>query len=229
MNKRDVMMEPSSFGTTLLIALIDSYGTECIQWEPETLRKQVEEDLDINLPGSTMDRIMAAMSVLASDMFFVSIEGFNNTCESLNFGAVSGNKFIPCELDDIIWGCTEARLLLGAEEYDSADWSHDIGRYTGLQLSLEGVTKAPSIIGFAEFAPEELDNKDMLLADDQLMAATYQSRQTDVVRELDREAISKMQGLLQQVSSMQLEEGQTEQVKTLLADITGTLTETQNG
>jgi len=225
MTIRDVFRDKGTFGTTLLIAVIDAYGTECIEWDPEALRKEILDDYQVDLSASTMDRIMAAMSVLASDMFFVSLEAFNNTCEALNFGPVDGDRFIPCELDDIMWGCTEVRLLLGSQEYDEADWSHDVRRYTAAQLSMEGVTKAPDILTFAEFDSEELDNKDTLLATDQLMASTYQGRQQTVLKELNDEAIGNLQQLLRQVASLKLEHGKTDQVQKLLDDIMAKISE----
>lgn len=220
MDKREAFLSESSFGTTMLIAVIDEYGTEAISWDPEALRAQIDQDFSIRLPKSSMDRIMAAMTLMASDLFYVSIECFNNVCEALNFGPVDGSKFIPCELEDIIWGCTEARLLLGSEEYDNADWSHDVRRYTAMQLSLEGITRSPDILEFAEFNPEELDNKDTLLAQDQLLAGTYQNRQESELNTLNKEVIYKLQILLQQVASLKLKNGKTDEINNMLNKIT---------
>lgn len=227
MTIRDALQDKGTFGTTMLVALIDAYGTECIQWDPETVRAQLESDYQIELKASSMDRIMASMGVLASDMFHVSLEAFNNTCEAFNFGPVDGDRFIPCELDDIMWGCTEARLLLGSKEYDEADWSHDVRRYVAAQLSTEGVTKAPDILFFAEFDADELDNKDSLLATDGLMASAYHGRQQTVLGDLNREAIANLQALLQQIASLKLTHGTTEQVQVLLDDIKNKIAEAQ--
>lgn len=219
MEKREAFSSQSSFGTTMLISVIDEYGTEAMQWDPVALRKQIDEDFSIEMSSSAFDRLMGAINLLSSDLFFVSLEAFNNICEALNFGPVDGLKFVPCELEDIMWSCTEARLLLGAEEYDNADWSHDVRRYTALQLTLEGITTSPDILGFAEYNPDELDNKDMLLAQDPLMAGTYQNRQNEELQQLNDAVINNLQVLLKQVASLKLNEGRTVEVNKMLDDI----------
>ena len=225
MTPKEVFTNTSSFGTTLLIAAIDMFGTACFDWDPSVLRADIEDLTGQDLHPQIMDRLMAAISVLTSDLPFVSLTGFNNICNALNFSYVSGNRFIPAGADDIMWGCTEMRLLLGAEAYDNADWSHDVRGYVGTVLSEEGITVAPDIIGFAEFNYREIDNKDMILAGDAEMAATYQQRQTEQNDQLNKEALNKMSMLLNQIGNLKLVNGDTSMIKKLEEDINRKLME----
>lgn len=202
-SKKDIFLSPDSFGTTLLIALFDSFGTECLQWEPETIELELNKLLGTDIPEENMDRLQAAMSVLTSNLFFISLEAFNLTCNSLNFSKMDGKTFIPADIEDIMWGITEVNLLLGADAKDN-EFSRDIQLYVGKILESEGILDPPSILSFADMkklgqaaAKQVADLPDL--------SALFSAGLADTRAELDSWALKRIDSLFTQIGEMQLE------------------------
>jgi hypothetical protein len=213
MKTTDVLSNDWVFGTVQLTALMDTYGSEVIGWEPSVLDLQIKEDFRVDMTDRNMDRLQAACSVLATNLFFVSLEGFNNVCSALNFGSSSSSSFVPSDLDDVIWGITEARLLLGPEEFDKESFSHDVSLYVGSLLATEGVLTPPSILAFAEYEPRLKNNRDEALALDPLVANASGSREKEVRDDLNRLAIMKMKALAKQLTLLELKNGDNKAAK----------------
>ena len=86
MIESEVFSRDDVFGTVMVTLLVSSYGAECLNWEPETLDLQIRNDFGVDMENRDADRLNAAVSVLTTDLFFLSLEGFCNVCNSLNFG-----------------------------------------------------------------------------------------------------------------------------------------------
>lgn len=199
MTKNDLWKSKEGFGSTLLIACIDDFGLECLQWEPETLEITLREkygDIDID----SLQRVLAAMSVLTSNMFTQDVSALCMICTALDFERTASDMFVPAGLDEIMWGLTEARVLLGG--IDDKEFSEEVRLYVAKLLDDEGLKRPPSTL---KFAKKEADNLDLgVLADLPDLSAMFEEDQEMTKTELDNSAMEKLSRMMEQINSLNL-------------------------
>lgn len=213
-SKKEAFLSPDSYGTTLLIAMFDTFGIECLKWEPETIEMELKKEFQIDIPEQNLDRLQAAMSVLTSNLFFVSLEAFNVTCNSLNFARVDGNTFIPADIEDIMWGITEVNLILGADA-NKNEFSRDIQLYVGKVLESEGVLDPPSILQFADMRKLNKETQEQV-ADLPDLSSMFSAGLADTRAELDTWALKKIDDLFTQIGQLKLDSSNKEEFKQMV-------------
>ena len=142
--------DPNTYTTCVMALLLDKYTMEFLEWDPLALSMDIKSDFKIDPDDQVMDKVGAGSALLTSNLFFVSLEAFNATCNTLNLGINPTETFLPADLDDIHWGLLESRLLLG-DEFTEGEFSHDIARYCGQLMADRGIYEPPPILQFAEF------------------------------------------------------------------------------
>lgn len=202
-SKKEIFLSTDSFGTSLLISMIDTFGIECLAWEPETIEIELEKYTGCDIPEENLDRLQSAMSVLSSNLFFVSLEAFNLTCNALNFSKVSGTTFIPADIEDIMWGITEASLLLGVDA-NKNEFSRDIRIYVGKILESEGILDPPSILQFADLKKMPMPDAE-LVSDLPDLSSMFSAGLADTRAELDTWALKKIDALFTQIGNIKLD------------------------
>ena len=65
-----VWRSDSSYATTLVICFIDTYGTEGLDWDPMTIRSEIEEDFSVKISNNTFNRLMAGINIVTTDQFY---------------------------------------------------------------------------------------------------------------------------------------------------------------
>lgn len=213
-SKKEAFLSSDSFGTTLLIAMFDTFGIECLKWEPETIELELKKYLQTDIPEQNLDRLQAAMSVLTSNLFFVSLEAFNVTCNSLNFSKVDGTTFIPADIEDIMWGITEVNLLLGADA-NKNEFSRDIQLYVGKVLESEGVLDPPSILAFADMRKLGKPTAEQI-SDLPDLSSMFSAGLADTRAELDSWALKRVDDLFTQIGNLRLESSNMEEFKQMV-------------
>lgn len=195
----DVFDDPGMFAGSLLLAAVDMFGTDVINWDPETIQTEIHGRLGVDLDQLTSNKLNAALGLLSGNMYFKSLPGFCAVNSALSFKSITPAEFQGCMIDDIAWGVTEAKLIMGSEDFDSQEFTHDIRHYTGEMLSLAGITSPPDFLGFAEFRVQETDERDVVLDDDPVMSAMYWDRQQSELDSLNSFVAGNMERLLQQL------------------------------
>lgn len=144
--------DPDTFGTSLLILLIDHANTlDVLTWEPETMRLEIHDSCGARVPHENMDKVLALVSALTTDLFYKSLETFIQVCNSLGGAGASFGVFDPVEPEEAAWALTEVGLLdppTRGEEFD-ARFDDEIRRYLGLILNQDGIQRAPDILYMA--------------------------------------------------------------------------------
>ena len=215
---REWLEDPSLFATSAMSILMDSWGTEFIEWDPITVGLELKADFGVDATDGLQDKIQACCALFTSNLFFVSLETFNMTCDSLNFGAVTSELFVPADLDDILWGVTEARLLLG-DDFDEDEFSHDIKSYTGLLLSQNGIKRPPSALRFAEFDAEEMAREDDSFDDEVLHRAFWDAQENDKAT-LEADNKQQIMLLMRQLAQVPLRSGDVDFIRNRLPMVT---------
>ena len=199
MTKYELWHSKEGFGTALLIACIDDWGIECVSWEPETLEITIREKYGDVDPDS-LQRLLAAISVMTSDMFTQDVSALCLICTTLDFERGADDMFEPAGLDEIMWGLTEARMILGG--IDPKKFSDEIRIYVGKLMDEEGLTKPPKTLEFA--LPSKGGPSPEVFADLPELSQMFEEDQEISKEDLDEAAISKLNRLLDQINSLKL-------------------------
>lgn len=199
MTKAELWSSGRGFGSSLLIACIDDFGMQCLSWEPETLEIAIREKYG-DVDADSVERLMAALGVLLSNMFTKDIIALCMTCATLDFERTGGDRFIPAGLDEIMWGLTEARLLLGGLKDE--DFSDEVAIYVGKLLEEEGLENPPDTLSFAKRADTGISPD--TFADLPELSAIFEDDQNTSRDTLDKVAMEKLRLLLEQIDSLKL-------------------------
>jgi len=106
-----VLSDEDSFATEMVMILIDSYGTEFLNWLPETVKREIQEDFRLIPPKSCMDKIHALTSILTSNIFMQSVKSFIHICNALSAPPpVNFVVFDPADSEECAWGILEAAI-----------------------------------------------------------------------------------------------------------------------
>lgn len=208
MDLKSAFTSDDTFGSTLIVALTDMYnGSEFLNWEPETIRMDVKDALNVDIPDNNMDKIQALSVALTTDRFFSDIDVFINVCNSLGGEGADFRAFDPAEIDEIAWAVTEILLNIGSVEGEDHPFGEDIIIYIQTQATLEGFKKLPSVLQFVPLKSDDLDNAAELGAD---IAAAVVQRQNAIVSDLEEELQEKLAALFNQIQSLPLRHGDSE-------------------
>jgi hypothetical protein len=210
--------DPSLFATSAMALLIDTWGMEFIEWDPVTVGLELTADFGIEPSGELQDKIQAACSIFTSNLFFISIETFSTTCDALNFGSVASEILVPADLDDVLWGVTEARILLG-DDFEENEFGHDVAGFVGLLLSEAGVKKPPSVLQFAEFDAAETLREDDSFDDELLHQVFWESQEQDKAR-LESDNNTQIMLLFRQLSQLPFRSGNADFIRNRLSKVT---------
>lgn len=157
-----------TFGTVLLALFIDEYSTEALDWDPETIRLQIKSDYGVELPRVNMDKLMAMITIMTTNLFQTSVEAFTQIANALNGSTADFSNWDPPTAEECAWAITEHTLnqppkskATFADEY-----SVDVRRYIGVILEQEGILNPPDVLRIAELDETSQKNADETFADD---------------------------------------------------------------
>lgn len=203
---KELLSNPDTFATTLIVIVIDHYGTEALNWSAQTLILELLSDFQVVVPQVNIDKIMAANCILTSDIFFKNLPKFIDMCNIL-----SGTQFDPTVLEladpfEMAWAITEALLLYPPEEDEP--FVDEIRYYMGAILFEDGIVNPPDVLKIAIY---EKGNKDPLnvSADDPEMYGAFFQNQTSKSEEITVMLKGQLAELFEQLGSLKLRNGDT--------------------
>lgn len=223
----EVFSRPDIHATCLLLMAVDSWGLECIEWEPETFSSAVRDTFDTELDGLNYDKLNAAISLLSTNLYHRNPQAFCAVNKALSFKSIQPNEFNVCSLDDVLWGTTEAQLIEGQEEFIEQGFTQDISRYVGQLLEAEGVTNPPSNVKFAKIDESYLDaNRNAEFEDPMVWKMTMQ-REEEATEEMNKFMGVNLRRLFLQLQQLPLSgrDELTAQIDDMVADIEGKMGE----
>jgi len=210
------LRDPNLFTSSALTLLADRFGTEFIEWDPLTISMELNTEFGIEASQDLLDKIQAGCSLYTSNLFFLSLEAFNTICNSLNFGVSTGEMFLPADLDDVLWGVTEAAVILGPEDFKAETFSHNIASYVGALLEEAGIMRPPAGLAFAEYSEDpDLRSEDVFEGDESLRMA-YWKNQEQEKEMLDKQNHAKLMALMIQLTRLPLINGSADPIRKTL-------------
>jgi len=200
----DVFSRPDFHASCLLLMAVDSWGTECLEWEPESFSGAVRDEFGVELNALNYDKLNAAISLMASNLYHRSIGAFCAVNKALSFKAVNSKEMNICSLDDILWGTTEAQLLEGSKEFKEEGFTQDIARYTGQLLMAEGVSSPPSNLDFAIYDEAYAEANQNAEFDDPTVWKMQMQREESELEDMNRYMGINLMRLFKQLKALPL-------------------------
>lgn len=200
---QQLLTRPDVYATTLLVLMLDRYGTEMLEWHPQTLRLEIQDDFDVQLPAQNLHKLLAAITILTTDRFEQSLPSFIWLCNVLADDTLDPTVFDIATVDEMAWGITEA-LLINPPETDN-HFCDEIRWYIGHMLDEEGVVDPPDVLRIA-VRERTTDPLNDFTDDPEMYSALYQSQQAKSgdIKQMIREHLTEM---IKQIESLPLENG----------------------
>lgn len=219
---RRLLMSDEPFATTLLALALDRWGVECLAWSPQTLQRELEQTYGTDLPQLNFDKLMAAIMVLTTDLFFKDLPRFIVLANVLAGSEFEPGEFDPADAAECAWAITEA-LLINPPDEDEADtlFSSDIRHYIGFVLKEEGFVTPPDVLRIAaagDFSNQVYD----AAGDDPDLLIEIKTRHDEKTAEINSIVRASLIELLEQLRSLPVkEQGFTAEVAKRLAALAG--------
>jgi len=216
--QRSLLLSEDAYATPLFLLVMDLYGPEALNWAPETLRMELEQDFQLRLPKATIDKIYAAITIVTSNYFYKDVTRFIELCNILAGDDFQPDEFEPADAEEMLIAITEAMLLWPPDDNtEDTEFSAEIREYIKQVLGEQGILKPFDILRLA-FDGDQASRVSVEYADDpEMYAAIYamQQAKTDELRQIYLENVA---ALTQQLQALPLQNGSTvEAVRQLLS------------
>lgn len=202
---RSILTNSDTYATTLLVWAIECYGTECLKWSPSTIKLELEQQFGCRLPKDNFDKLVAAVIIVTSDMFFKNVSRFIPLANVLAGDDFDPDEFEKADVVECAWAVTESLLLNPPDEDDPEPFSDEVRHYIGQVLHDEGFVAPPDILKIALDA----DHSDWIkeFADDQELMAEINANQQSKAEEVNTILKDGLAELIQQLQSLPLRHG----------------------
>lgn len=204
---RSLLLSEDSFATVLFLIVMDQYGQEALEWAPETIRMELEQDFHLSLPRISLDKIMAAIGIVTTNYFYKDLPKFIQICNILSGDDFDPTEFDPADSSEIMQGVTEAILLWPPEDTPEESFSEEIQEYVRQVLQTEGVITPLSVLDWVTKGAQNIDSS---WADDPEMYSAIYDSQQGKKSELEEEYYDNMQELKMQLKILPLKTGSKE-------------------
>lgn len=200
-----------SFATSLIILMLDEYGTELLEWNPNTILIEIEDTFHVSPSTRNFDLLMSAISLLLNDGFYSSVPTFNDLCNTLSGELMHPEFTIPTDAAGCAWGITEAMLISPPEHTDTA-FTEEIRAYISEILKAEGILNPPDILKIAKLDKKIAEKVNFDYSDDpDLFAGIYQV-QDSRTQEINNFVSNRLYDLTMQLKSLPLKNGKVEDI-----------------
>jgi len=198
-----MLSDKESIGTTLLIGLMDRFGTEMLNWAPETLTKEAHSEYGVLIPAVNQDKLNALVTCITTDMFYSNLDVFLQTCRSLSGAEAEFETFDPADSHELAWGITEMSLVDPPEEGER--FNEEIRSYIGLKLNEEGLTSPPAVLKPHADMPDLTQDINDSLEGDGIEAKSYWDSQQETKIAIEGFVASRLQQLAESLAQLPLQ------------------------
>lgn len=98
---QEMWQNPEATATTLNAMLISKYGEEALDWDPITIRMEIQEDFGTAPASECMDKICAMQVVMGSGAFFERVDAFRNVVNSVATGDPFFQILTPLQAEEM--------------------------------------------------------------------------------------------------------------------------------
>lgn len=212
---RNLLSSDETFGTTLLVVAIDTYGSQSIigdedhRWSPRSLKMELEADFNVEIPKQIFDRLMAAIQVVTSDDFYKRLPVFIQLCNVLSGAEYNPQVFDKADARECAWGMTEAMLLAPPDEDDPEPYIDEIRHYLGKVIDDAGIRgEPPDLLRLAIREKPQAGYSDLAETDPDMFRAEFEVNE-NVGKVIESELERLLGELFDQLSALPLKNGDT--------------------
>ncbi len=210
--KRQVFTDRSSFATTMVTLLVDTYGTKAFEWLPEVIEMEVNDDFEIKIPAPNLSRLCAGVNLITSDDFYKSLPDFINYCNILSGDVLDPRTWDPADSTELAWGITEGLLLSPPDDTDEEPFSQEIVAYIGEALDDEGIITPPDVLRIAVRANDPASFVAGEFSDDPAMFNAVYDLEQSKTAEINAAVRRGLQMLAHQLDTLPLRDGSAKDV-----------------
>lgn len=204
-NVGELLQDPRTPGTILLVLMVDEFGVEFFDWEPESLMLEIQARWRVTPVVHNTDKIWALVTLLTTNQFYRNLDCFNHTCNALSDRGADFHNFDPASVSEMAWAIAESTLVDPAEPNDqSRTFSEEIVHYMSATMDQEGFSRAPKIL--AKYASPSGDESKLqvVLDGDGIDYRAYWTDQERKRVDVDQYVATKLAEMLELLSRLPL-------------------------
>jgi len=228
-------VSPDSFASSLLLLFVDEYGNEepvddhevtpCLNWDPETIVSEIEDDLQIQLPRYSIDKLMTAVCLARPDKsadFYQSLPDFIVFCNILSGDTFDPRLPDPADAAECAWGINEALVLAPPNQSDENPFAPEIVAYIGKVLDDEGIIQPPGVLRLGLVGGQDKSGEvGSVFADDPEMYGAIWKVQKAKSEDIEEIVHSRLRSLFAQIGSLPLQNGSAAHLAQRMSAIIG--------
>lgn len=207
---RKALQEKNLLATPMVIGLLDIYGMEVLEWLPETLCLEIQDDFQVPLQEPLLSRVLTGFAILTTDDFYKSLPDFVMHCNILSGDSFNPEMWDPADAGECAWGITEAMLLSPPEEDDEEPFAPEITAYIGAVLDSEGIMTAPDVLRIAVRSQPDFDLG--AFAEDPELGGAVTQFENSKSEEINQLIMTGMQKMMSQLQELPLENGSADNI-----------------
>lgn len=200
-----VLIDKRAPATALFCIMMDEFGTEFLDWEPETLEQEVEGRWKTRLPTVNRDKIWALATVLTTNLFYQSLEAFTHICNALNGSEADFENYDPADVAEMCWALAEVTMLNPPEESEGDVFNQEILTYMEERLKYEGFQKVPKILGKYVSLPANEEAVNQVLTQDSIDFNAHWDSQQRKLLEIDRFVSDRLAAMVMLIAELPLQ------------------------
>ena len=187
-------LDKDCFVTSITLVMVRKFGTPVLDWDPLITRDAFEGIFQIpKMPQRMFDKLQCGLSMLGTDLFTASLEGFLSCTACMN-NLVFNSQTAPfVTLRHCAWGIWEYMNLNGDIDKNNRPtekFSPEIIGYIQETAKYYGVTQLPD---WLQFAQEGLNMPDM--SENVELFESYTLRQQEYVDGLNEYVTGRQEAL----------------------------------
>ncbi len=221
------LTDEDTFATVLLVLALDTFPPEPGQkqspiygWHPETVKMELEQTFGVTLPKVTLDKLMTAIMIKTTDLFFRDEAYFVEFANVLSGDDFEPDEFDPADALECAWAVMEGLLLHPPTEEDPEPFCDEIRHYIAFVLKEEGFITPPGILKIALNADFSAKVQSTFADDPALFAGMYQAQQ-EKTDEIETILKRQLADLTSQLERLPLQTGSTAELVTRLRSVAG--------
>ena len=145
----------------LLAAFIKHYGTAALSWEPEIIRKEIDEDFNLKLSDLQKDKLQAAITCLTTNLYETDYNVFRVVNHLFSNIHSEFNTFDILEAEELMNGYAEYMLIKESIDDDDIKFDPEVRAFAGTVFFNYGMSKAPSLFPVAIMPQNANDGEDV--------------------------------------------------------------------
>ncbi len=213
---RRLLGSPDTYATTLLVWALDTFGPEVLEWHPTTVKMEIEAAAGVKVPKANLDKLLAAIVVVTTDLFFKDAARFVQLANVLAGDDFEPDEFEPADAAECAWAVSEALLLVPPDEDDPEPFSDEVRRYIGHVLKEEGFVRPPDVLRVA-IAGDASARVAADWGDDRELLAAIMAEDARKGAEITQVVKAGLAELVDQLQSLPLREGSTAELTKKIA------------